>query len=381
MKTLRKLYKFSYKKSSHTNNIIICVYGYGIRTEPTVPYRQSLQLAELAIRIIVKAAKRNFFHARFHHMWLGLALQHAAHHHNFIAGSESRGFKSPNEILFGTKQDITDLQPFGVMVHVVKTDPKKRNKRFNDRQPLEVLTTAVPGFHVGYQGHFFNKTKRILTLDGNIVHSMDVYFKDNDPRDPNEINPRVFVHSFDGTNFKVHEDLISSYNSLGYSNMSDEELVARVKLIPIKGSKGTEFVDPEASLDSILKRFYPGFPFDEARRDLLEFILSEEEAQEEELPEGWEEQEEEEIPKVIPEKAGEDKPVEFKPTHQTRSGTVFGKTFAVSSKDHQTSSESSPCHRPITLFSLRSSSFKSHSFFFIRFTRVVTLLALKSSLN
>jgi hypothetical protein len=121
------IHKLPYTTTFHHDNdgsnlaIAILLAKYGIRTEPTIPYRQSLNLAELAIRIIVKAAKRNCIHARFHHMWLGLAIEHAAHHHNFIAGPESRSYKSPNEILFGKKQDITQLQPFGAMVKVVKT--------------------------------------------------------------------------------------------------------------------------------------------------------------------------------------------------------------------------------------------------------------------
>jgi hypothetical protein len=49
---------------------------------------------------------------------------------------------SPNEIIFGKKQDITQLQPFGAMVKVVKTEPKKKNAGLNEKQPMKVLTTA-----------------------------------------------------------------------------------------------------------------------------------------------------------------------------------------------------------------------------------------------
>jgi hypothetical protein len=137
------------------------------------------------------------------------------------------------------------------------------------------------------------------------------------------------VHSFDGSSFKSHEDLTSSYDTLGYSNMSDEELERRVKLIPIEGSKGMEFVNQDATLESILSRFFPGYSLKKARKLLLDFVLEGEEAQEEQLPDGWEEADVDDVERTIPEQAGQDKPVEFVPTHQTRRGTVFGKKTAV----------------------------------------------------
>ena len=328
----RGIHKLPYTVTVHHDNdgsnlaIAVKLSRYGIRTEPTVPYRQSLQLAELAIRMIVKAAKRLCIHAKFHHMWLGLALEHAAHHHNYITGSESRGFKSPNEMLWNTKQDITQLQPFGMMVYVVKTEPKKRNSRFNERNPMEVLTSAVPGFIVGYQSVFFNSTKKILTLDGNIICSLDVYCKDTDPRDPNEINPKVFLQSFDGTSFKEHEDLISVYETLGYANMSDDELERRVKLIPIKGTQYKGFIPEENNLDMILQQFYKGYSRTKARQMMLDFVLEEEGAQDDSLDEGWEESAEgADVPKTsTPTPAGEDTPAEDLPARKTRKGTTFG---------------------------------------------------------
>ena len=113
-------------------------------------------------------------------------------------GCASRGYLSPNHILWNKKQDITQLQTFGAMVEVVKTPPKKSNARLNEKDPIQVLTNATPGFLVGYQSWFFNGCKKILTLQGNIVHSLDVYFRDNDPRDPHDVNPRIFLHPFDG---------------------------------------------------------------------------------------------------------------------------------------------------------------------------------------
>jgi hypothetical protein len=73
------------------------------------------------------------------------------------------------------------------------------------------------------------------------------------------------MHSFDGSSFKSHEDFTSSYDTLGYSNMSDEELERRVKLIPIEGSKGTEFFNQDATLEYILSRFFPEYSLTKAQ--------------------------------------------------------------------------------------------------------------------
>ena len=89
----RGIHKLPYTVTFHHDNdgsnlaVAVKLAGYGIRTEPTVPYRQSLNVAELAIRVLMKAAKRACLHARFHHEFLGLAMQHCAHHHNSISGS------------------------------------------------------------------------------------------------------------------------------------------------------------------------------------------------------------------------------------------------------------------------------------------------------
>jgi hypothetical protein len=86
---------------------------------------------------------------------------------------------------------------------------------------------------------------------------LDVYFRDNDPRDPHDVNPRIFLHPFDGALHIKHEDLISAYDSEGYINMSDAELERRAKLIPSEGTKGKGFVPEDHSVENILHTFYP----------------------------------------------------------------------------------------------------------------------------
>ena len=313
------------------SNLAISVMAarLGIRTCPTIPYRQSLNLAELGIRIIVHAAKCSCFHAKFHPMYLGLALRHAAHHHSFISGSESRNGKSPYELRTGNKPDLSEMRIFGAVCHTVKPDPKKRNGRFNRKNPLELLTTTTPGFVIGYQSVDQCGCKTILTLQGNIVHSADVYFfGGEDPREKyTDLLPKVFLQSFDGgRSFQNMADLMSAYHSKGYTNMTDEELCARTKLIPIQGTNYQEYVPEGDTLDAILTRFYPDDSRQDAREQLLQFVLEEEETDEHELPAGWEEASEvpEPQPEVIvkpqPTPAGEDTPAADLPTHSLRGG-------------------------------------------------------------
>ena len=72
-----------------------------------------------------------------------------------------------------------------------------------------------------------------------------------------------------------------------------------------------------------------------------------EEAQKEQLPDGWEESDVDDVEKTIPEQAGQDRPVEFVPTHQTRRGTVFGKKTTVVHADNPCSDNCQP-HRMIS---------------------------------
>jgi len=229
--------------------------------------------------------------------------------------------------LWNKKQDITQLQPFGALVHVVKTLPKKNNARLNEKDPLQVLTNATPGFLVGYQSLFFNGCKKVLTLQGNIVHSLDVYFRDNDPRDPHDVNPRIFLHPFDGPVHTTHEELISAYDTEGYINMSDAELERRAKLIPIEGTKGKGFVPEEHSLEKILRTFYPNHAWTKARQQLMDLVLQKEEDEDEHRVNGWEEGTGSEVEeKKLPEQAGADKPVEDMPGRRTRGGKSFDQT-------------------------------------------------------
>ena len=121
------------------------------------------------------------------------------------------------------------------------------------------------------------------------MHSLDVYFRDNDPRDPHDVNPRIFLHPFDGTVHTKHGELISAYDTEDCINMSDAELEGIAKLIPIEGTKGMGFVPEDHSLEKILRTFYPNHAWTKARQQLMELVLQKEEDEDDHRADGWEE--------------------------------------------------------------------------------------------
>jgi hypothetical protein len=73
----------------------------GIATMLGIPYRQSLNFAERIIGNISHIAKKAVIHAKMTLNWFGPAMEHAAHHHNYIH-SMSRG-SSPNEMVYSVR--------------------------------------------------------------------------------------------------------------------------------------------------------------------------------------------------------------------------------------------------------------------------------------
>jgi hypothetical protein len=71
----------------------------GIATMIGLPYRQSLNFAERIIGNMPHIAKRAVYRAKLTPKWFGWAMEHAAHHHNYMY-SKSRG-TSPNEMVYG----------------------------------------------------------------------------------------------------------------------------------------------------------------------------------------------------------------------------------------------------------------------------------------
>ena len=61
---------------------------------------------------------------------------------------------------------------------------------------MEALRTAEPCIFVGFQsqgGH----TYKLLTLHGSIMHSQDVYWADQGPHDPHDLNSSKFIYGFE----------------------------------------------------------------------------------------------------------------------------------------------------------------------------------------
>ena len=328
-------------------SVIQAALEIGCRAEPTIPYRQSLNMAELAIRMITDAAKKLCFEAKMHPCYLGIAMCCAAYTHSFVATTTTRGSKTPYEILWGVKPNIDHLRQFGSLCWSVKSDPKRKDADRNEEHPLEVLTKAEPCIFIGYQSTF-GKVYKLFTMAGQIIHTKDVYWADRDPRDPHDLNPTVFIHGFEKAKdwFEQQEELPSVRDSgtLQLDNQAqhvrtDEQIMETLKA---KGSiKGGGDVKQYATVEDVLKQFKY------TRQELLDYVLDiegypdvdedlddndqgEDESEELDTDQGVNDPsadlaEPMNLPKQLKSSEGWTSKVSDKPSARTRSGATFSK--------------------------------------------------------
>jgi len=258
------------------NHVGVAALKLGVKTEIIAPYKPDLNFAELTIRIIIKMAKRFCLYAKMHPRYLGLALQCAAHHHQHIATTELRQGKTPFESLYGIKSDITKMRPFGSMCMATLSTAKRKDGERNSKG-LAVLTTSEPCIMIGYLNFASNRTYKLFTLQGQIIHSSDVYWTVCDPREQtiHDFNPRVFVHDFEKVKFQDFEQMVAIQEDTPHELMSDSELTIRIKMLP-EFTKQRKTATEE-DLRDILKRY------DRPREYFLQQVISaefEEQAQE-----------------------------------------------------------------------------------------------------
>ena len=256
----RNVHRLPYQCTIHRdgcpslNHVGISALKLGIRTEVIAPYKPDLNFAELTIRIIMKMAKRFCLYAKMHPRYLGLALQCAAHHHQHTATTELRQGKTPFESLYGVKSDLTKLRPFGSLC-MATLSPSKRKDASRNSKGLAALTTAEPCIMIGYLNFASNRTYKLFTLQGQIIHSSDVYWTVCDPREQtiHDFNPRVFIHDFEKIKFKDFEEMVAVQENEPHEFMSDSELTIRIKMLPEFTTQKED--DAEEGLNDILKRY------------------------------------------------------------------------------------------------------------------------------
>ena len=129
----------------------------GIATMFGIPYRQSLNYAERIIGNMSHIAKRTVYRAKLTSKWFGWAMEHAAHHHNYMY-SKTRG-TSPNEMVYGKRFDVRHLVPYAQLGFAHKSDTKMKDAKRNDASPSEALAKAEAVVVTGYPT-YLSKTYR-----------------------------------------------------------------------------------------------------------------------------------------------------------------------------------------------------------------------------
>jgi hypothetical protein len=169
----------------------------GIATMFGLPYRQSLNFAERIIGNMSHIAKRAVYRAKLTPKWFGWAMEHAAHHHNYMY-SKSRG-ASANEMVYGKKFDVRHLVPYAQLGLAHKSDTKMNDTKRNLASPSEASAKAEPVIVTGYPTNL-SKTLRLQTMRGAgaTIHSRDVVLV-RDNRDPREINSKMSKDNLDNT--------------------------------------------------------------------------------------------------------------------------------------------------------------------------------------
>ena len=171
----------------------------GIATMFGIPYRQSLNYAERMIGNMSHIAKRTVYRAKLTSKWFGWAMEHAAHHHNYMY-SKTRG-TSPNEMVYGKRFDVRHLVPYAQLGFAHKSDTKMKDSKRNDASPSEALAKAEAVVVTGYPT-YLSKTYRVQTLRGAgaTMNSRDVVMVcDTHTRDLREINSKMFEDNLDKT--------------------------------------------------------------------------------------------------------------------------------------------------------------------------------------
>ena len=119
-------------------------------------------------------------------------------------------------MLYGHKPDITHLKVFGSLAAVQKSDVKRKDSILNTIEPSERLTKNEICIFIGFGLVRRNRTVpadkvyTFLTAKGEMIRSKDVYWLRHSPRDPRQLNPKIFNHmQLDDLNKHLEPDTVS----------------------------------------------------------------------------------------------------------------------------------------------------------------------------
>ena len=285
--------------------IAAAVIDLGVGVVIIEPYSPNLNTAELAIRVIKKDAFRLALHAKMDPIYVGLAMVHAAHHHQFISSSAIRKGRTPWEMVYGVQPDISKLRAFGSLAYAVLSSPKRQAAKTN-RTGASAITTTQPVILMGYQQSMSNRSYKFMTLQGETMHTSQATFVADDPRDQQGVHgcQRTFGQFHTGA-YDNFEQMISVYNNKAHLAMTDKELLQRMRIMPEFGMEAEHIND---TLQQTMLRF------NQSRSELLEYAMHYDEEQHSDNAEPV--FEDYPVPKKTidpPSKAGQDKPVTLMP--------------------------------------------------------------------
>ena len=207
---------------------------------PTPPHLQSLNMAELAIRVIYKAGRQLLYDSRLPLKYLHEACKCASYNHQYIPTTQSRDWRTPWEMVFKEKPDIAHLKPFGAdcYVHQLDADGNQRYKVTDDE--YSKITTCVPAVFVGWQD-MRTKVPKVLLHNGSyhtVAHTRDIVFGKCEKRQPTAVFPVVEDPFLD------HEFWTAELTSV---NCDDTAKVSRVPVQEGQSAQGTVQNDPAIS--------------------------------------------------------------------------------------------------------------------------------------
>jgi len=177
-------HKLPYKCTVYADNcgsmvhVMTTCTSMGLAFQPLPPKDQSLNLAEKAIDIVFHAAMAHLIESKRSSKYYPQAVDFACYSHLRMATTESRGFKTPYEMIKGVVPNVSHMRPFGVVGYLV-VDKEERAHHPGTR---ELRQPAVPGIFLCYH-NIWNNTYMLITdeLLGPAVHTRHVVFDTDKP--------------------------------------------------------------------------------------------------------------------------------------------------------------------------------------------------------
>ena len=185
-------------------HVMDAAHSRTMRFEPIPPYEQSLNEAEKICNFTWNEAAALILHAGAPWKWFYHALLYCVYVHERMATTESRGWKTPYEILTGQQPDISHLRPFWSKCYVNLPAPKRQDRAAKNKPPLR----AEKGHFIGFQT-LRSSTFSVVLSGDRLVHSRSVDFDDElpEPIEPEHTDDEVEVEDeYENVEFEGVQD-------------------------------------------------------------------------------------------------------------------------------------------------------------------------------